>query len=141
MNDPALGRCLCGAVSFRVSGAFEHFFLCHCGRCRKDSGSVHSANLFSSTATLEWQSGEDHVTTFGLPGSRHVKCFCARCGSALPYVQPDPAALVVPAGSLDGPIHLRPEAHICFASRAEWEDDLAALPRLDGLPGQNLPPD
>jgi hypothetical protein len=135
MDDLATGQCLCGAVTFRISGAFESFFLCHCARCRKDSGSAHSANLFSSTATIAWLSGEENIKTFQLPGSRHVKCFCANCGSALPFSQADDRVLVVPAGSLDGPIGIRPTAHICVSSRANWDDDLAALKRIDGLPG------
>jgi hypothetical protein len=116
-------------------GAFEHFFLCHCGRCRKASGSAHSANLFSSTAQVTWLSGTETIKTFELPGTRHVKCFCTGCGSALPYALKPEGMLVVPAGSLDDATGLRPEAHICFASRASWDDALGALETFDGLPG------
>lgn len=135
MDDPMTGQCLCGAVTFRITGAFEHFFLCHCGRCRKDTGSAHSANLFSSTAKITWLSGEENIRTFRLYGSRHVKCFCTDCGSALPFSQSEDGVLVVPAGSLDGPTGIRPDAHICVSSRAPWDDDLASLDRIDGLPG------
>jgi len=51
-----LGSCLCGEVRFEIVGNFERFFLCHCGRCRKDTGSAHAANLFSSTAKVHWLS-------------------------------------------------------------------------------------
>jgi len=135
MKDMTIGKCLCGAVTFRISGGFESFFLCHCARCRKDSGSAHSANLFSSTADITWLSGAQNIKTFRLPGSRHVKSFCTTCGSALPYSNVDDGVLVVPAGTLDSPIDVRPEAHICFSSRADWDDDLASLKRIDGLPG------
>lgn len=47
----------------------------------------------------------------------------------------DGALLVVPAGSLDGPVDIRPTAHICCASRAEWDAGLTDLPHMDGLPG------
>ncbi|TCP43163.1 GFA family protein [Rhodovulum marinum] len=135
MDDLANGQCLCGAVTFRITGPFDCFFLCHCARCRKDSGSAHSANLFSSRATITWLSGQENTRTFRLPGSRHVKCFCTACGSALPFAQPDDGGIVVPAGSLDSPVGIRPKAHICMASRADWDDDLAALDKIDGLPG------
>ncbi|NDV01860.1 GFA family protein [Pseudoroseicyclus tamaricis] len=133
MDKLTTGQCLCGAVSFRISGEFESFFLCHCGRCRKDSGSAHSANLFSSTAKITWVSGEETARQFRLPDSRHAKCFCTECGSALPFSQD--GVLVVPAGSLDTPIGMRPTAHICVSSRADWDNDLASLDRIDGLPG------
>ncbi|SIN77328.1 GFA family protein [Vannielia litorea] len=135
MTDPATGQCLCGDATFSISGAFEAFFLCHCSRCRKDTGSAHSANLFFSAARITWLSGEASVRSFRLSGSRHAKCFCTRCGSALPFEQADDGMVVVPAGSLDGLIGMKPNAHICFADRADWDDDLAALETIDGLPG------
>ena len=134
-DNPTTGQCLCGAVKFRISGEFESFFLCHCTRCRKDSGSAHSANLFSSTARLTWVSGVEGIKTFRLSGSRHVKSFCSDCGSALPVPQPEIGLLVVPAGSLDSRIDIRPNAHICCSSRANWDNDLASIERIDGLPG------
>lgn len=128
-----LGSCLCGAVRFEVAGAFDGFFLCHCGRCRKDTGSAHAANLFAAQASLEWLSGEVKVKTFQLAGTRHQRSFCADCGSAVPYRHA--TGLVVPAGSLDSELARRPDAHICCASRAGWDHDLDGVPRLDGLPG------
>ena len=135
MHHLASGSCLCGAVRFEISGEMEHFFLCHCSRCRKDTGSAHSANLFSSKAGVAWLSGQDKIKTFQLPETRHVKSFCAECGSALPSVQMDGALLVVPAGALDSRIDMPATAHICYASRADWTDALATAPRIDGLPG------
>ncbi|WP_339773388.1 GFA family protein [uncultured Pseudosulfitobacter sp.] len=136
MNDQlTTGQCLCGAVTFRISGTFESFFLCHCSRCRKDTGTAHAANLFSSKATITWLSGTDRISTFTLPGSRHAKSFCSTCGAALPMSQTDGGFVVVPAGCLDSPIDLRPTAHICMADRATWDNDLEAIPRMDGLPG------
>lgn len=134
-SNPTTGQCLCGVVQFRISGEFESFFLCHCSRCRKDSGSAHSANLFSSTAKITWVSGEANITTFHLPGTRHMKSFCSDCGSALPISQPEVGLLAVPAGSLDTPIDILPNAHICCSSRANWDEGLASIERIDGLPG------
>lgn len=135
MAEHVTGQCLCGAVTFRIAGAFEGFFLCHCGRCRKDSGSAHSANLFSTQARIVWQTGQDRIRHFQLAGTRHAKSFCTGCGSALPFTQKEDGILVVPAGSLDSPVGIRPDAHICWSSRADWDDELASVSRLDGLPG------
>jgi hypothetical protein len=135
MTQTTMGACLCGAVSFEISGPFESFFLCHCARCRKDTGSAHAANLFSSTAKITWLSGQGGIKTYRLPGTRHERSFCPDCGSALPSVQFDGAVLVVPAGSLDTAIDIKPNAHICFASRADWDEHLENVPKLEGLPG------
>ena len=136
MGGKHVGSCLCGDVRFEVRGAFESFFLCHCSRCRKGSGSAHGANLFAPNATLTWISGEALVRSFQVPSSRHARSFCARCGSALPNVQMDGALVVVPAGSLDSAVAIRPNAHICIASRADWDNKLEDVPALEDLPRQ-----
>ncbi len=134
MINKHLGSCLCGAVRFEVLGDFERFFLCHCGRCQKDTGSAHAANLFSSTAAIKWLSGEAKVKTFRVPSTRHEKSFCSECGSAVPRIQMNGALVVVPAGSLDSAIEIQPDAHIFVASRAGWDRRLEDVPKIDELP-------
>jgi hypothetical protein len=126
------GSCQCRAVTFRISGEFEAFFLCHCGRCRKDTGSAHAANLFSSSAAIEWLTGQDSVKTYRVPETRHQKSFCSICGSALPRVESD-GSLVIPAGSLDDAIGVRPDAHIFVASRADWDERLEDVPKRNAF--------
>lgn len=128
------GGCLCGAVRFEVEGRFEHFFLCHCSRCRKGTGSAHAANLFSNNARLSWLAGEELVQSFTVEGTRFTRSFCPACGSALPNVAAA-GRLKVPAGSLDTPVSLRPEAHIFTGSRANWDQHLEDVPSYDERPG------
>jgi hypothetical protein len=134
MSDKYSGACLCGEVRFEIEGEFERFYLCHCEYCRKDTGSAHAANLFSSTAALKWISGHDRIRQFDLPATRHSKCFCSTCGSALPMTQMSGALLVVPAGSLDSEIQTRPDAHIFVSSKAGWDDALEKVPTVDRFP-------
>lgn len=134
MSTKHSGSCLCQAVRFEVEGDFEQFYLCHCEYCRKDTGSAHAANLFSSTATLKWICGEDHVRVFNLPSTRHRNGFCSTCGSALPDVQMNGQLLKVPAGSLDSPVRIRPDAHLFFSSRANWDEALETIPTVERLP-------
>ncbi|GAB3031771.1 GFA family protein [Oleiagrimonas citrea] len=131
------GGCLCGDVRYEVTGSFENFFLCHCSRCRRDTGSSHAANLFSRTATLRWLNGEENVVVFHLPETRHVRSFCSQCGSALPTMQTHgrETLLVVPAGSLETDVPIRPQGHILMGSRANWDMELEHVPAFEGLPG------
>jgi hypothetical protein len=128
------GSCLCGEVHYEIEGDFDHFFLCHCEYCRKDTGSAHASNLISMTGKLCWLKGEQRVKVFNLPGTRHVKSFCSECGSALPSFEGN--ILVVPVGSIDGDVNRRPDAHIFAASRADWDHDLDLLPKMDTFPEQ-----
>ena len=134
MDSTHSGSCLCGEVRYTVEGSFTRFYLCHCQHCRKDTGSAHAANLFSPGGRLTWLSGAEKVRQFNLPGTRHSRSFCTTCGSALPSVQMDGALIVVPAGSLDDDLSLRPDAHLFVASRANWDEALEKLPRMDRLP-------
>jgi len=134
MSNRYAGSCLCGEVRFEIEGAFERFYLCHCEFCRKDTGSAHAANLFSSTAALKWISGEHKVRQFNLPATRHSKCFCSVCGSALPMMQMEGKLLVVPAGSLNSEIHIRPDAHIFVSSKASWDEALDEVPAVARFP-------
>lgn len=134
MSERTTGSCLCGAVRFEIEGQFEQFFLCHCSHCRKDTGSAHAANLFSSTAQLRWLGGRDQVSHFNLAPTRHSRSFCAACGSALPFQDAAGGLLTVPAGSLDGDVGMRPQAHIFVSSKADWDDRLAELPVFATFP-------
>lgn len=128
------GSCLCSAVKFEINGSFESFFLCHCTYCQKDTGSAHAANLFSSSAKINWIKGSEHVKTHTLIGTRHTKAFCQACGAALPSHHMGGQLLVVPAGSLDTSITIKPHAHLFFSSRAEWDNGLEQVQRFDQLP-------
>jgi hypothetical protein len=134
MNANHAGSCLCGEVRYEVHGPLERFYLCHCPRCRKDTGSAHAANVFSSSATLTWLAGAASVATYRLPGTRHVRSFCGTCGSALPVACDD--MIVVPAGSLDTGLALSPDGNIFTASRAPWDHDLDAAPDFPAFPAQ-----
>ncbi len=127
------GSCLCGTVSFVITGEFDSFYLCHCRYCQKDTGSAHAANLFSRSAKLVWKSGADAVTSYTLPGTRHSKCFCKLCGSALPNTQ-NADLLVVPTGCLDTEIPLLPTAHIFLSSKASWHKEVEEIPKFDRFP-------
>lgn len=138
MEQKHTGSCLCGKIAFEIDGTFDRFFLCHCEYCRKDTGSAHAANLFSSTAQLKWLSGEDKIKTFDFESSGHIKSFCSDCGSALPNIQMNGTLLCVPAGSLDSDVPIVPQGHIYFSHRANWDNDLHKIIKFDKLPEEKI---
>lgn len=128
------GSCLCGAVAFEIEGEFDRFYLCHCSYCRKDTGSAHGANLFSSSAKIEWLSGAAQVKTYNVPATRHSKSFCSNCGSALPRVEMNGQLIVVPTGSLDSAFSMRPDAHLFVSSKAQWDREFETIQTFDTFP-------
>ena len=128
------GSCLCGAVKYQLQGDFHNFFLCHCHYCQKGTGSAHASNLFSKNAQLAWQQGEDKITFFNLPETRHGRSFCSGCGSPLPTSIGGGKLIMVPAGSMDIPVEIKPTAHLFIASKADWENNLDQVPQFQGYP-------
>lgn len=128
MAQQLSGSCLCGRVRYEVFGQCQSFFLCHCSRCRRDTGSAHAANLFAYDAALTWTQGAREVKTYQQPKTLHVKSFCQHCGSPLPTLIPHLRGVAVPAGSLDSPVPIPPTAHIFMGSSAPWSQDLTLVP-------------
>lgn len=134
-DDPLRGSCLCGEVTFELEEAFLFFHYCHCSRCRKTTGSAHSANIFVRRAHFRWVTGEDRVGRFELPAAEYFCTgFCARCGSNLPWVTRNQRYVLVPAGALDAVPTVLPGRNVFWASRAPWYESPAALPCLDEGP-------
>ncbi len=129
------GECLCGACRYVITGPTpKAMYLCHCSRCRKETGTVHGATVFFNDAELSWDKGEDNLSYFHLEGTRKNRSFCKTCGSPLPRLEGD-KDVVLPAGTLDDDTSLEPTAHIHYASRSSWESKLGNLERFDELPG------
>jgi len=132
MTDTTLhGGCLCGAVRYTATGEEKRFYHCHCGRCRKATGTGHASNLFIK-GTLSWDAGEDSVRLFKLPDAAHfANAFCAHCGARTPIAVPAYGIVMIPAGSLDDEPSSEPEARIFMGSAAHWACSGDSLPAFD----------
>lgn len=131
----ANGSCLCGTVRYETSGNLGIFQYCHCSRCRKFTGSAHSANLLVRPGQFRWLSGEDAIGRYEPSESRHfATAFCRHCGSSMPWHAKSGKAVVVPAGTLDEHPGIEPMQNVFCASEAAWYRESSELPRHDELP-------
>ena len=129
------GSCLCGNVTYAVSGNAGVFQYCHCSRCRKFTGSAFASNLIVSPDQFRWITGSDSVGRFEHPDAKYfATSFCRQCGSSLPWLGKTGKAVVVPAGALDTDPGIRPSQNIFCASRAVWYEAPGSLPEFDELP-------
>ena len=129
------GSCLCGKVTYRVTGNMKIFQYCHCSRCRKFTGSAFASNLLVSPDQFRWSTGEDLVGRYEQPDAKHfATSFCKNCGSSLPWLAKSGRSVVVPAGTLDGNPQIKPFQNIYCASRAVWYQAPNSLPEYDQLP-------
>jgi hypothetical protein len=135
MINRIAGSCLCGSVTFELSGPFDNFYLCHCTRCQKSSGSAHATNIFGKLDSITWLSGKENVRTFELPMAHYFnKSFCSLCGSPVPHRARSGEFLIIPAGSLNSDPGIRPQHNIFWGDRAVWYEEGCAAEKVSGYP-------
>ena len=123
------GSCLCGGVTFELTGALRPSVARHCGQCRKTSGHYWSAtqvtaDQFELTAqdTLTWFASSDQAK----------RGFCNRCGSSLFWMhEGDDGAVSVGSGTLDAPTGLHTERHIFVKDKGDYYDIADGAPQIE----------
>lgn len=134
-GDGVRGSCLCGAVAWLVEGKPEIARHCHCLRCRRARGALHSSNMKLPMDGVRFSRGEERVRTYEVPEARYyTQCFCAECGGPVPRLDPERRIAIVPLGSLDDDPGIRVDAHIFAGSRAPWHEIPGTLPQHDEGP-------
>ena len=131
----AEGSCLCGEVTYEITGNLGVSQYCHCSRCRKFTGSAHASNIFVSPNQFRWLSGEAKVGRFKPTETKYfATSFCKNCGSSLPWSAKSGKAIIIPAGTLDSHPGIEPFQNIFYASKADWYQEASELVKYDELP-------
>lgn len=134
-ENKAMGKCLCGEVSYEITGNLGIFQYCHCSRCRKFTGSAYAANILVAPGQFHWLSGESNVGRFEPAETRHfATSFCRICGSSMPWLAKSGASVIVPAGTLENHPGIEPSKNIFYGSRAPWYKDADGLPKDHDAP-------
>ena len=129
------GSCLCGSVHYEITGDDAKFYHCHCERCRKASGTGHMSNIILRPESVRFTAGEALLKRYkGPEAKRFATVFCSNCGSLMPRTSPEAGLVVIPAGSLDHDLDIRPTARIFYDSRANWSCDGDDVPCFTEYP-------
>jgi hypothetical protein len=105
------GGCMCGAVRYEISERPIFGALCHCNRCRPQSGSAFSTVVFIKRSTIRLEGETTVFEDVGASGMRVGRRCCARCGSPLttePDVVPDLMMVKVGLNVSVSAVHIRP---------------------------------
>ncbi|MGH1331588.1 MAG: GFA family protein [Paracoccaceae bacterium] len=114
----AKGGCLCGAVTYEVSGDLRPVIACHCGQCRKTSGHYWAATQ-APTKEVQISNLEGKLTWYKSSDWAR-RGFCAACGSSLFWEMKEEGAMSIAAGSLDAPTGLSITSHIFVADKGDY---------------------
>jgi len=112
-----------------MQGPYGTFSHCHCTDCRKTHGAAFATYVGVERARFAFLKGESEISGHTTEtGTR--RNFCRHCGSTLTCtVTSEPVKVYVAAGTLDAPLHLKPEYHIFIRSKVPWFEIQDGLPQ------------
>jgi hypothetical protein len=121
MKSTLKGKCNCGGVTYQVSGEPLLTYVCHCGNCRRRSGSAFGMGLVVSTENLEVVGELDCWERVSEIGNKNPVYRCATCGNViygLGAYTPGLAKLM--PGTLTDTVEVEPDVHIWTSSAQKW---------------------
>lgn len=134
------GRCLCGAVSFKLTGEPVATRICWCRDCQHLAANG-TVNIMVPADALSVQGEVAEYTKAADSGNHVTRMFCATCGTHL-FARSTgrPQFRVVRVGNLDDRDSITPTANIWAASAPAWACLDASLECVDGQPQPPKPP-
>ena len=120
------GSCLCGAVSFEVTGTLSPPSACHCTQCRKWTGH-HEAGTDIPCDALTIH-GADNITWFH-SSEKVRRGFCSICGSSLFWDPIKKDWIGISMGAFDLPTDTKLAMHIFVAEKGDYYDIADGLPQ------------
>ena len=120
------GSCLCGAVTFEVSGALPPPDACHCSQCRKVSGHYWASTDVPRSALKV--NGDRNVAWFR-SSEKIQRGFCSTCGATLFWDPFEKDRIAVAMGAFDTPTGTQLAKHIFVADKGDYYEIKDGLPQ------------
>jgi hypothetical protein len=117
------GGCLCGQITYELSGDLIATAVCHCDHCQRQSGGAFSVNLIvhesqmavSGTLTTFEDRGENGDAVYVM------RRFCGDCGSPILSALVEPAGVIaVKAGTLHDRSGVAPTVEAWCEHKQPW---------------------
>ena len=120
--DPHLeGRCACGEVRYRLSGAPMFVHCCHCLDCQRQTGSAFVLNAIYEQDRVELLTGAPEPTPVPTDSGRpHDVYRCPTCRTAIWSDYGRRGFRFVRVGTLEDPAALPPDVHIFTRAKLPW---------------------
>jgi len=131
MTEAFQGRCLCGAVKYRLLSQPKALTHCHCSQCRKSHGAAFASYGSVLRDDLRLTEGADSIKSYQSSESV-LRQFCVQCGSSLFWSSSrgDYADWIsIALGTLDTSFPSLKQKHVQVASKAPWYEIMDQWPR------------
>lgn len=128
------GRCLCGAVSFKLATEPLATRVCWCRDCQHLAANG-TVNMLVATDGLTVHGTLSEHTKTADSGNQVIRQFCPTCGTHLfAKSSARPQLRVVRVGTLDEPSSVQPSVNIWAASAPGWACMDQQLERVERQP-------
>lgn len=120
------GSCLCGRVTYEISGRVGDIVHCHCRTCRK----AHGAAFSSVAAVLDENFklvGREQLKSYQSSSGKH-RYFCSNCGTQVYAKRDGTKHIILRLGSLDDDPGVKEKTHIWLSQKASWYSINSTLP-------------
>ncbi len=121
------GACLCGAITYEISGDPLNQTVCHCEGCRRASGAPAVAWLTVPHDAFRLSGSLKYVSAPNQPKHSCDGCcagrrgFCPSCGTHITFEDEGRAAeLDITVGTLDDPRSFKPTQDVFVEHRLPW---------------------
>jgi len=121
------GSCLCGNISYEISGPLRPVVACHCTQCRKASG-----HYVAATQALQADIAISGEPAWYKSSENAERGFCPTCGSNLFWRRFGSEYISIHAGALDGPTGLKMESQLYCEDAGDYYS-VPDLPCIDQL--------
>lgn len=118
----ATGHCLCGKVSYEISGEPVRMALCHCDYCQRSSGTGHMSLAFFEKESVNIKGETSSYTTDSDSGAEVTRHFCTDCGSRLFGTNNIMTNIIgISVGCLDDHSWFKPGAIVYHKRKPSWD--------------------
>ncbi|MDL2406844.1 GFA family protein [Rhizobium calliandrae] len=126
---------MCGAVRYKIESPPLGTGLCHCDRCRPQSGSAFSTVMYVPRRSLTVEGKTAYFADIGTSGLPVKRVFCPECGSPL-FTDMDltPEIMFVKVGTTDDNQWFFPSIEMFVVRRRSWLAPLSDVPQFDANP-------
>jgi hypothetical protein len=129
MSNEQRGRCLCGNVTYVVSGEARDLSYCHCRSCRRATGALFVAWGTVDASGFRLTSGKLKIVRSSAEVERG---FCGDCGSSLTYQHAQRNREIdFTLATVDDASAMAPVSHIWVRDKLPWEHIADGLPAYE----------
>ncbi|HXQ09716.1 MAG TPA: GFA family protein [Caulobacteraceae bacterium] len=129
------GGCLCGAVTYEISGEPMFVGHCACENCQKSTGGGHSSIAAFPEAQVSVHGARTTFAAKGDSGQPTTYEFCPKCGSRLfTRAAMMPGVVMVTLGTMEAGAALEPSMLIYGKHRRAWDHVPPGLAVFEAMP-------